>query len=331
MITEENSKETGEENSERLTVGCHISIAGSIDKSVDRAVKRGCDTFQMFTRNPRGWKLKPLDDTVVAAFAEKLKSSGISPVVDHMPYLPNLASPKSEVYEKSIDALGTELERCRILGIPYLVTHLGSHLGEGKEEGIKRLICGINTVVEELNDNNKNRDRSESHSEADEAGEAAKADEADREERDVMLLLENTAGTKNSVGGSFEDIGRIIKGIRQDYRVGICLDTCHTFAAGYELRTETGLSETVQQFQDNIGIDRLKIIHLNDSKGELGSHLDRHEHIGLGKIGEEGMIRILNRPEFRHLPLILETPVDKRRDDPGNIMKVRELARIRVP
>ena len=331
MITEENSKETGEENSERLTVGCHISIAGSIDKSVDRAVKRGCDTFQMFTRNPRGWKLKPLDDTVVAAFAEKLKSSGISPVVDHMPYLPNLASPKSEVYEKSIDALATELERCRILGIPYLVTHLGSHLGEGKEEGIKRLIYGINTVFEELNDNNKNTDRSESHSEADEAGEAAKADEADREERDVMLLLENTAGTKNSVGGSFEDIGRIIKGIRQDYRVGICLDTCHTFAAGYELRTETGLSETVQQFQDNIGIDRLKIIHLNDSKGELGSHLDRHEHIGLGKIGEEGMIRILNRSEFRHLPLILETPVDERRDDPGNIMKVRELARIRVP
>jgi len=324
VTTEKDSKDRRGENSERLTVGCHVSIAGSIDKSVDRAVKRGCDTFQMFTRNPRGWKLKPLEDAVVAAFAKKLKSSGISPVVDHMPYLPNLASPKSEVYEKSIDALATELLRCRILGIPYLVTHLGSHLGEGKEEGLKRLICGINTVFEDLG----NIDRADNTSEA---AKAAKANEPDREERDVMLLLENTAGTKNSMGGSFEDIGRIIKGIHQDYRVGICLDTCHAFAAGYELRTETGLSETIRQFQDNIGIDRLKIVHLNDSKGELGSHLDRHEHIGLGKIGEEGMIRILNRPEFTKLPLILETPVDERRDDPGNIIRVRELAGMSVP
>ncbi|MEA2034390.1 MAG: deoxyribonuclease IV [Euryarchaeota archaeon] len=329
MTTEKDSKNRREENSERLTVGCHVSIAGSIDKSVDRAVKRGCDTFQMFTRNPRGWKLKPLDDAVVAAFAKKLRLSGISPVIDHMPYLPNLASPKSEVYEKSIDALATELLRCRILGIPYLVTHLGSHLGEGKEEGLKRLICGINTIFEDLND--MDRPDADQTDNAGKAYEAGKADEPDREERDVMLLLENTAGIKNSVGGSFEDIGRIIKGIHEDYRVGICLDTCHAFAAGYELRTETGLSETVQQFQDNIGIDRLKIVHLNDSKGELGSHLDRHEHIGLGKIGEEGMIRILNRPEFRKLPLILETPVDERRDDPGNIIKVRELAEMSVP
>lgn len=334
MTAEKASKEKREENSERLTVGCHVSIAGSIDKSVDRAVKRGCDTFQMFTRNPRGWKLKPLDDAVVAAFAKKLRLSGISPVVDHMPYLPNLASPKSEVYEKSIDALARELERCRILGIPYLVTHLGSHLGEGKEEGMKRLICGINTVFEDLNDIDRPDIIRSDIARADntsETGEAGKAGEPDREERDVMLLLENTAGTKNSVGGSFEDIGRIIKGIHEDYRVGICLDTCHAFAAGYELRTETGLSETIQQFQENIGIDRLEIVHLNDSKGELGSHLDRHEHIGLGKIGEEGMIRILNRPEFRKLPLILETPVDERRDDPGNIIKVRELAEMSVP
>jgi len=287
VTTEKDVKETREGNSERLTVGCHVSIAGSIDKSVDRAVRRGCDTFQMFTRNPRGWKLKPLENAVVAAFAEKLKSSGISPVVDHMPYLPNLASPKSEVYEKSIDALATELLRCRILGIPYLVTHLGSHLGEGKEEGLKRLICGINTVFEDLGNIDRpdlirsDTDRTDNTAEA---AKATKAGEPDREERDVMLLLENTAGTKNSMGGNFEDIGRIIKGIHQDYRVGICLDTCHAFAAGYELRTERGLSETIQQFQDNIGIDRLKIVHLNDSKGELGSHLDRHEHIGLGNL-----------------------------------------------
>lgn len=278
-----------------VRVGCHVSIAGSIDESVSRAIERNCDTFQIFTRNPRGWKRKELEQTVVDAFIENVNASGIRPVVAHMPYLPNLASPDSEIYIKSLETLTNELKRCDLLDIPYLVTHLGSHRGAGLKKGISRQINGINQAFEASLGN-------------------------------VMLLLENTAGTKNSVGGSFEDIRTIMDGITDQKRVGICFDTCHGFAAGYEMRTEEGVSETLEHFDSIIGADYLKAVHLNDSRGELGSRIDRHEHIGMGYIGDEGFRHILHHPLIRALPLICETPVDKRRDDIGNISRVRELA-----
>ena len=227
-------------------------------------------------------------------FRAKVKTTGIIPV-DHMPYLPNLASPKPEIYEKSVATLTTELDRCGRLGIPYLVTHLGHHLGEGIAGGRMRVIRAISTAL---------------------GG-------ADNE---VMLLLENTAGEKNSVGSSFEHIGAILDGLPFPGRVGVCLDTCHAFAAGYELRTGGGLDDTVAQFDDQVGLGRLRVIHLNDTKGDRGSGLDRHEHIGMGFIGEDGFRRILHHKAFLTLPLVCETPVDDRRDDRGNIEKVRELA-----
>ncbi len=213
-----------------------------------------------------------------------------------MPYLPNLASPKPDIYNKSIAALVTELDRCGQLGIPYLVTHLGHHLGDGIAGGRARVIRAINTALKES-------------------------------DNPVMLLLENTAGEKNSVGSTFEHIRGIMDGLENKNRIGVCFDTCHAFAAGYELRTESGLKNTLNQFDEQIGIDNLKIIHLNDTKGDLGSGLDRHEHIGMGFIGEEGFRLILHHPVFSALPLICETPVDDRRDDAGNITRVRELAR----
>jgi deoxyribonuclease-4 len=149
----------------------------------------------------------------------------------------------------------------------------------------------------------------------------------ERSENNVILLLENTAGEKNSVGSSFEHIRGIMDGLEKNNRIGVCLDTCHAFAAGYELRTETGIEETLAQFDDQIGIKNLRVIHLNDSKGDRGSALDRHEHIGMGFIGEEGFRRILHHPVLSAVPLICETPVDNRRDDVGNIEKVRELAK----
>ncbi|MDY6958836.1 MAG: deoxyribonuclease IV, partial [Halobacteriota archaeon] len=172
---------------------------------------------------------------------------------------------------------------------------LGSHLGEGMDSGLQRILKSIN--------------------------EAFSSDSSS-----VMLLLENTAGTKNSMGSSFEDIKSIIEGVEEKDRIGICFDTCHAFAAGYELRTDEGLRETLKALDDAVGIGRVKLIHLNDSKGTLNSHLDRHEHIGLGYIGEEGFENILSHPLFRKLPLVLETPVDERRDDVENIKKVRELS-----
>jgi deoxyribonuclease-4 len=230
-----------------VRVGVHVSIAGSIDKAVDRAQEKGCDTFQIFSRNPRGWKIKALTETDISRFIEKLNRTGLFPPVDHMPYLPNLAAPTDDVYEKSVAALTEELERCNALQIPYLVTHLGSHRGSGKETGLQRIVDAIDAAFSGVDEANG-----------------------------VMLLLENTAGTKNSMGGTFEDIRNIMDRLEHKDRIGICFDTCHAFAAGYELRTEENLDKTLQHFDEVLGLEQLKLVHLNDAKGGLDSRLDRH-------------------------------------------------------
>ncbi|MCX6694428.1 MAG: deoxyribonuclease IV [Methanomicrobiales archaeon] len=278
-----------------MKVGVHVSIAGSIANAVGRAGNAGCDTFQIFSRNPRGWGYKPLTQGETSAFNDALAASRIFPVVDHMPYLPNLASPREDVYEKSVASLISEISRCGALGIPFLVTHLGHHLGDGAARGRERVIAGINRAFDAADDN-------------------------------VILLLENTAGEKNSVGSVAEEIREVAEGVRDASRVAFCLDTCHAFAAGYEFRTEEGIEETFSKFDREIGLDRIMLIHLNDAKGACGSGLDRHEHIGMGAIGEEGLSLVLQHPLLRSLPFICETPVDSRRDDAGNISKVRELA-----
>ncbi len=275
-------------------MGVHVSIAGGLDRAVDRAVERGCDLFQIFSRNPRGWESKDISPDDADKFLAKMKATGLALAVDHMPYLPNLASPKEDVYARSVDLLLTELERCQKLCIPYLVTHLGSHLGTGQEAGKRRIADALDMALCRTNG-------------------------------DVMLLLENTSGTKNSMGSSFEEVAAIIDAVGSD-RLGVCLDTCHLFAAGYELRTHQGLRSTLKQFDDAIGMERLMLVHLNDSRGPLGSRLDRHEHIGLGEIGDKGFRVILEDEYIRDLPMILETPVDDRRDDAGNLRAARALA-----
>jgi len=278
-----------------LKLGVHVSISGSIDMAVDRAIERNCTTFQIFTRNPRGWKFKPLSTDEAKSFVDRLVASGIGPAVAHMPYLPNLASPKKSIYAMSLKTLIAELDRCGRLKIPYLVTHLGSHLGRGMEVGFERIIDACNVALSKVKNN-------------------------------VMLVLENTAGTKNSMGSSFEDIRYIIERIAARERVGICFDTCHGFAAGYDLQDTEAVQKTLEAFDKILGLRLLKAIHLNDSKGKLGSHIDRHEHIGMGFIGDEGFRAILHHQSLKDLPFILETPIDNRRDDFGNLRKVRELA-----
>lgn len=275
-------------------VGVHVSIAGSLDKAVGRAEERGCDCFQIFTKNPRGWAAKDISDEDATRFSDAVTASSLSPVFAHMPYLPNLASEKPEISVKSVDALVTELDRCFRLKIPYLVTHLG-HAGDSPVSGRKRVIHAINDALS-------------------------------RHEGRTMLLLENTAGERNSVGSTFEEIGEVLDGISDRFITGVCLDTCHAFAAGYEFRNDEAVHSVVEQIHDAIGISRIRLIHLNDAKGDLGSGLDRHEHIGLGSISESGFRAILHHPSLREIPLICETPVDDRRDDAGNIHKVRELS-----
>jgi deoxyribonuclease-4 len=275
--------------------GVHVSIVGSIDQAVDRARERHCDTFQMFTRNPRGWKFKKLASDEATQFRDKLKGSAIGPAVAHMPYLPNLSCPKKGIYKRSLRALVVELERCDLLSIPYLVTHLGSHLGKGRAIGLERLVEAIDTAF------NSSKGK-------------------------TMLLLENTAGTKNSMGSSFEDIREIIDHVTERHRVAVCFDTCHAFAAGYDLRDTESVDKTVAELKQTVGLESLRVVHANDSKGELASGRDRHEHIGMGHIGEQGFRAILHNDVFRRLPLILETPIDKRATDVTNLRKLRELA-----
>jgi deoxyribonuclease IV len=279
-----------------VRLGVHVSVAGGVDRAVTRAREKGCDAFQIFTSNPRGWRSNPISSESAERFRALQRQSGLSPVVDHMPYLPNLASAKEEVYAKSVQALARELERAQVLGIPYLVTHLGSHLGAGRESGLARIVAALQTVFSE-NDS------------------------------DTVLLLENSAGTKNSMGSTFSDIAAVLESLPEERRrLGVCLDTCHLFAAGYDLRTPEALSAMLGQFQESIGLDKLMLIHLNDCLGALGSHLDRHEHIGLGQIGEVGFLAILGHSVLAGLPMILETPVDARRDDRGNLEVARRLA-----
>ena len=279
-----------------MQIGAHVSISGSVDRAVDNAIERECSAFQIFTRNPRSWFAKDLDIIDLNRFKEKLQASKIDrmAICAHMPYLPNLSSPEDDGYEKSIKSMIKEVERCDKLGIPYLVTHLGSHKGSGEENGIKRLTDALNKVA--------------------------------RTEADVMILLENTAGQKNSVGSDFAQLAEIFSKCKPVKKFGVCLDTCHAFVAGYDLRTKTAVQKTMKEFGDTVGITNLKILHLNDSKGEINSNRDRHDHIGLGEIGKEGlgeMIKIINK---NRIPIVLETPIDDTRDDFENIKQAKSLA-----
>ncbi|MFQ5573487.1 MAG: deoxyribonuclease IV [Nitrosopumilaceae archaeon] len=279
-----------------MQIGCHVSIAGSVNKAVDNAIKRECTAFQIFTRSPRSWHAKKLDDADVKNYKKKLDESEIDrfATAAHMPYLPNLATPNQDAYAKSVDALLKEVERCGQLRIPFLVTHLGSHLGTGEENGIKRLVKALKKATEIKND--------------------------------VMILLENTAGQKNSVGSDFKQLAEIFFELKPAKRFGICFDTCHTFAAGYDLRTKKAVKETLHKFDEAVGFEYLKILHLNDSKGKLGSQVDRHYHIGLGGIGKEGLGEVVKFMNNKKIPIILETPIDDIRDDFENIRIAKELA-----
>ena len=279
-----------------VQIGAHVSISGSIANAITNASKRECSAFQVFTSNPRGWHAKDLTDDGITNYKNNLSQSNIDrfATVAHMPYLPNLSSPEISVYEKSIHTMIREVERCDKLGIPYLVTHLGSHKGTGEDKGIRRLVGALTEVA--------------------------------KTNKDVTILLENTAGQKNSVGSDFTQLAEIFFGLKPASRFGICIDTCHAFAAGYDLRNEKNVKDVFEKFDSEIGLKHIKIIHLNDSKGELGCHLDRHEHIGLGHIGEAGLSQVVKLANKNKIPIILETPIDERRTDFENIRKAKELA-----
>jgi deoxyribonuclease-4 len=277
-----------------MRFGFHISIAGGFSKVIERAKKRGCETIQFFSRNPRGWAYGPLDPQEVSRFREAFSQTSISPLFVHMPYLPNLASENRALYEKSLDALQADLERASSLGAPFLIIHVGHRGGLSEDEAIGRIATGINEAFQGVPNS-------------------------------VTLLLENTAGQGTEVGHRFSQLRRIIQGVDERGRMGICLDTAHAFAAGYDLATLEGFEKTLKEFKKEIGLERLLLVHLNDTRFPLGSHVDRHWHIGEGNIGLEGFRNIVNHPLLSHLPGVMETPRKNDDEDLRNMSVIRSL------
>ncbi len=261
-------------------LGSHVSTAGGVDTAVGRAKALDMGAFQLFTKNANQWKAKPLDPAVVERYRLALEESGISDVVAHDSYLINIASPDDTAWEKSMEALKVELDRCDTLSVPLLVSHPGAHMESGVDAGIRRVSEAINRIHAEMP-----------------AGSA-------------VIALETTAGQGTTLGRTFEEIAAMIDGVDDKNRIAVCLDTCHVFAAGYDIRDGESYDATMRQFDDTIGLDYLKVVHLNDSMKPFGSHRDRHSHIGDGEIGEAAFGFFVNDPRLEDIPGILETPKD---------------------
>lgn len=255
-----------------------MSIAGGYHKAVEIALRAGCDCVQLFTKNNNQWRAKPISAAEAETFRSALADSGVRHPISHDSYLINLASPDDALWRRSIEAFTIELQRAELLGIPYVVMHPGAYVTSSEAEGLARIIAALDEI------------------------------HADAPGLAVCTLLETTAGQGSNLGWRFEHLAEIKRGLRAPERVGVCVDTCHLFAAGYPLATAAEYESTMQAFDAIIGLDQIKAFHLNDSKKELGSRVDRHEHIGRGRMGLEPFRRLLNDPRFAEIPMYLETP-----------------------
>jgi deoxyribonuclease-4 len=252
--------------------------------------------MQIFSRNPRGWIVKPLDKKDIIEFKKLREQWDIGPVFVHTNYLINLASVRPDLYEKSIEQFVIDLERTETLGAEYLVTHLGSASGTEPAWMVDRVSDALNMAMK-------------------------------LHPPKAMILLENTAGEKGDIGYTLEQVREVISGLRDASPVGICYDTCHGFAAGYDIRSKKQVDALAKKIDATVGLERLKGMHLNDCLRDFGSHVDRHWHIGEGKIGLAGFKALLNHAAFRNVPKIMETPKETEEDDPKNMKTVRSLIR----
>jgi deoxyribonuclease-4 len=270
-----------------LCLGVHVSIAGKLSHAINRASELYCGTMQIFSRSPRGWKAAPLDPLEIQRFRQGREGTGISPLTIHASYLINLAATDDSLLARSIEALKEELERGDPLGADYLVVHVGSNAQEGLRFGITR-------VVEALKQMKTLSAR-------------------------TQILLENTAGERGDIGSKMDELSEILGLLGGDPNIGLCLDTCHAFAAGYDLSHPKGVAAWVKEIEATVGLNRVKLLHVNDSKKGLGCHVDRHEHIGQGAIGLGGFKAIVHHPGLQKIPMILETPKEREGDDRRNL------------
>jgi deoxyribonuclease-4 len=285
----------------RHRFGSHLSVAGGIYKAIETALELRFDTVQVFVKNQRQWRAAPLRQNDLDRWFELRASPGFGPPIAHATYLINLASPDDALWEKSRRAFAEELWRCDVLDIPYLVVHPGAALDGGEEEAIARVAAALNRIIDEL------------------------------PSLRCMPLLEMTAGQGSCLGRTFGQLGGIVAAMAEPARVGVCIDTCHVFAAGYDFRTPAGYATMMDEAEWAVGIERIRCWHLNDSKRELGSRVDRHEHIGRGCIGDAGFASVLADGRFADVPMILETPkgldAKGRNWDRINTARLRRIAR----
>jgi deoxyribonuclease-4 len=275
-------------------IGAHMPTAGGLYKAISAGKEIGCDSVQVFTASPRQWRHSALTEEAVDAYRAACAQCGIEKTVAHDSYLINLAAPEGEIRDKSRTAFRAELERAEALGIKYLVTHMGAHLGEGEAVGLARLSESINWLHDELPGYS------------------------------VKVALETTAGQGTTLGAAFEQFPIIFNEVRDPDRLVICMDTCHIFVAGYDIRTAETYESTLCRLEANIGKDKLKVVHANDSLKGLGSKVDRHAHIGEGEIGEEAFRLLVNDPRFAGIPIVVETP-DAETMHPVNVKRLRSL------
>jgi deoxyribonuclease-4 len=277
-----------------MRLGVHVSAAGMIYQAFERAAELGCNTMQIFARSPQQWRQARLDPAEVKEFALRKETLDINPIFIHIPYLINLASPVPGLYKASLKAYIEDIMEAEALKADYIVTHMGSHKDTSEESGIRRITRALNLIIQRTK---KSR---------------------------VGILLENTSGSGSWLGYKFSHHREIIRGLEDKQRVGLCLDTAHAFLAGYDISSRAGLEALLDEIGSLVGLEKLKLVHFNDARGKLGSHFDRHDHIGKGSIGMEGMKRIINHPLLRGCAFILETPKDEPQADRKNLEITRK-------
>jgi deoxyribonuclease-4 len=280
----------------KLNIGAHVSISGGIYKSVSRAIGIGCEVMQIFVKSNAQWKARKFTKGEIEKFKVELKRADIHPVIVHSSYLINLCSADREVLNKSRVAFIDELKRCESIGADYFVFHPGAHLGKGLDYGIKLTAESLNIIHEKTKGFK------------------------------TLSVIEVTAGQGSTIGYRFEQIAKIIELVEDKKRVGVCIDTCHIFSAGYDIRSEKGCEKTFSEFDAIVGIEKIKVFHLNDSMREFNSRVDRHYHIGKGFIGKEAFAYIMRNPIFTLIPKIIETP--KGNDDRFDLMNLKTLRKL---
>ena len=274
-----------------LRIGFHVSVAQGFLKVFDNAKALGANCCQIFTHSPRSWKFNVVSEDLGKIFKDMYQKNDIRPIVVHDSYLPNLASEDGTMLDKSIDSIKKEFISCNRLGIEYLNIHPGAHKEQGKDKGLLQICKSLNSIKEYVEKS--------------------------------TLLFENTSGSGSVLGSRFEDLKFLLE--NTDFSCGITLDTCHLFTSGYDISNKEALENTLSSFDKIVGLENLKLIHLNDSQGELNSKKDRHEHIGLGKIGPEGFKAIVNHDYLKNIPMIMETPVNEKRGDKENIIFLKKM------